>query len=470
MWRNSYNSKNGFRYWEALNQFYEKELKSEEIYRGETSELLKKNLKEIRKNINTLNFTLSHSADVVKDQCLKLQHEVSQEAEVLIKQIKDIRDKMLKEINYYQMSCISNLQSDKILKQNSNAFINEMTKFRHEWSEYLKRYQINDAEMVKANNSALKLENRFKKQKFNLEKSIFNNKLISFRNNQVQIEKTIIGNLNYTPIDAKDIDQLQVFKLADILNDLEVSKVEYLNLDIFENGNTVIMYPSNSNKVNFVVINKDRNICNLTQTNFECNASARTGFKAVKDSLIFYLYDHPKLSDCFILALMDSNLKLTKQSSIPDHVISLDANESNIYCLSRYFKIMIFDYKLNYIKTIGQSGFQDQAYYLTNMVKQIIIKDTKLYCLYPVKIEILNEPTGVLFKSIPIQGNQMAFDSQFYLLVLSISESKIFKYNLEGILKDEIEFKNMTNGIEFLIKQNGQFVFFNKSKCLFYFE
>ena len=41
--------KNGFKSWKALNEFHSKELKLEEIYRGESAEKLKKNLNKLQK-------------------------------------------------------------------------------------------------------------------------------------------------------------------------------------------------------------------------------------------------------------------------------------------------------------------------------------------------------------------------------------------------------------------------------------
>ena len=188
--------KNGFKRWKALNEFYSKELKLEEIYRGESAEKLKQNLNEIREHINYLEFNLKNGTDKVKEHCLRLRNEVSLEAEITIERIQDIRDVLIEEINDYQAICLSQIESDKIQKQQFQKFIDELKDFDKVWSEYLKKYQIHDSEMVKANGLSLELETMVNKVKINLDNFFFNNKSMSYRKNQNKIEKDFLGNLD----------------------------------------------------------------------------------------------------------------------------------------------------------------------------------------------------------------------------------------------------------------------------------
>ena len=121
-----------------MNEFYSKELNLEEIYRGESAEKLKKNLKQIQKKIEFLEHSLTNGIDRVKEHCVNLRSEVDLEAEIAIKRVQDIRDEMIKEIDLYQENCISNLEADTIQKEEFNGFINELRSFHKKWSEYLK--------------------------------------------------------------------------------------------------------------------------------------------------------------------------------------------------------------------------------------------------------------------------------------------------------------------------------------------
>ena len=68
---------------------------------------------------------------------------------------------------------------------------------------------------------------------------------------------------------------------------------------------------------------------------------------------------------------MNSNLELIQSNIISYSVISLDANEKNIYCLTNDYRIVILDHKLNAINSIGQKDDPKQVFYMGNTIKQI---------------------------------------------------------------------------------------------------
>ena len=163
------------------------------------------------------------------------------------------------------------------------------------------------------------------------------------------------------------------------------------------------------------------------------------------------------------LSVMNSNLEVTKQgNNFSYQVISLFVDEKNIYSLTNQkgYKTIIYDHQLNRLRNIGQYSNTEQPFYLTNQITQIAHKNNKLYYLYPDKIEMINETTGVLIKSITVQGSKMAFDSKSNLWVLSPNTSKIFSYNLDGDLQDEFELENVPNGLEFSFNEGDQRFFF----------
>ena len=55
--------------WNALEEFGSSILPLEDIYRGESIETLKNNMKEIDKQINEMSFSLNNSSDRVKEYC-----------------------------------------------------------------------------------------------------------------------------------------------------------------------------------------------------------------------------------------------------------------------------------------------------------------------------------------------------------------------------------------------------------------
>ena len=457
----------GFMSWKALDEFYSEELTFEEIYRGESAEKLKNGLHEVRKQINMLNFSLTNSADAVKEHCLKLKNQVILETEIAVKQIKDLSENLLSEISDYEAKCISNFETDRIKKEKFGEFIDEFESLHQEWSDYLKKYRIKESETDRANNLLIEMGNRFLKEKSSLDQLIFNHKLMHYKPGTYDIGKNFLGNLELRTIGAIDIEKFQMVNLKDVLLNFHTSNFIH-DLDAFENGKVVVVYPNTSNLISIAVIDQTRAISKSTHLSYYfVNTQMRV--KTINGFLIFYYMNN---SGQHCLVLMNSNLQLIESEFISYQVLSIDANANSIYCLTNTstHKIMIFDHQLTNIRNIGQYSYPDQAFYLTNQVIRVSHKKNKFYCLYNDKLEIINETTGVVLKSIPIRGERMAFDSQENLLVLSVTSSKIFEYNLEGVLIDEIEIENAPTGLEFSTDEQSGIVYFNRTQSTFYFE
>ena len=199
--------KNGFKCWKGLNEFYSRELNLEEIYRGESAEKLKQHLDTIQKKIDEFDFKLTNGIDTVKEHCLKLKNEISLEAEVAIKRIQDVRDGLIGEIDSYEVNCVSNLEWDKSNKKRFNRFLKELRNFHQYWTDYLKKYQINDAEMADANNLSLEFETKLEQENKKFEVFIFNNKSISLKKNVIKIGKNYLGNWDSRAISDDDTNE-----------------------------------------------------------------------------------------------------------------------------------------------------------------------------------------------------------------------------------------------------------------------
>ena len=459
--------KYGFKIWKGLNEFYIK--KSNREQNTISVKKLKQTLNEIRTQIDDLNNKLSMNIDEIKEDCFKLRKAINLECDIVVKQIQDARDELIEEVNDYQANCISNFETDKINNLKINDFINELKVFHKEWSEYLNESQINQADMVKANEKALKLSQKYTEEKSCLDRIKSSYKLMCFRKNEFKIEKRFLGNLEIMKTSEIDINKLQLVTLMDVLPNFYCSYSHLLDFDSFENGKIAVVYPDNTNKVSITVIDINQTICKSTQTGFYFNPSYCMKLKTVNGFLVFFYVDH--YGQCN-LSLMNSNLEMVNSNVISYQVISIDANEANIYCLTNQsgYKVMIFDHQLNNVRNIGQSNKVRQAFYLTNQMTQVSCIDNKLYCLYPDKLDIIDESNGILIKSISIQGNKMAFDFDDKLLMLSVSSDKIFKYNLDGDLEDETDLKHVPDELDFSTDDKGQIFYLNKSQCLFYLD
>ena len=121
------------------------------------------------------------------------------------------------------------------------------------------------------------------------------------------------------------------------------------------------------------------------------------------------------------------------------------------------------------IKNIQSSNQQHDLYYFTKCVQRMLNRNKMFFFLYSNKLDIIDEETAVLIKSIVIQGNEMVIDLEGILSILAISSSKIFQYSLGGDFLGEIELQNTSIQLEFCTDQEGLFVFFSRNDHSLYF-
>jgi hypothetical protein len=102
---------------------------SNDVYRGESIEKLKTNLKDIQSQINNLTFDMNHGIDKIKEHCSNLRIDIQLASEATIQQLNEITETMLNKINSYERDCIDKFQKDKIYKEKFCKTINRMFKF-----------------------------------------------------------------------------------------------------------------------------------------------------------------------------------------------------------------------------------------------------------------------------------------------------------------------------------------------------
>ena len=276
-----------FMKWNALEELSSSLLPLEDVYRRESIETLKNNLKEIDKQINEMNFSLNNSSDRVKEFCLKLRNEVTLETEVLIKHVQDNNDKLINEINDFEMRCITNINLDKVNMKKFNKFLNETKHFHQEWIECLRKYNIQETEIVKANSKAVKLVERFGKEKKDFEQIIFNNESIFFRKNEFELDKIKIGNLIQGTIKPSiDINKLQTFKLEDILPDFDDYSSIY-DIDAFQDEKIALVYGDDSDCLSIAIIGRNGTLKKNDELGWS-SLNTQIRLKTFKEFIFFY--------------------------------------------------------------------------------------------------------------------------------------------------------------------------------------
>ena len=456
----------GFMSWKALDEYYSEEPMLEKIYRGESAEKLKVNLKKVLKQIDDLNFHSENGIDVVKEHCSKLRNQVMLESEVSIRHIQEMTDHLLEQINEYQVKRVKQFETLQP-EIKSKELVDELKAFHDKWTRYLNKCQIKDCEMNAANEIVDQLDGKFMNEKKHLHQSVFGNKMINFRTNSLKINKDLLGTLDYDTIGAIDFTKLKVVQLKDVLKNFK--KDHFIeNFDSFNEAKLALVYPNTLNKISLAIMDKEGTIYKSIDSEFHFKDQYRMQLKTFREILIFYFMNANK-NNC--LVVMNSNLEMTKSKLIDFPAFSLDANEANIYCLSYDNKISVFDHQLVFLRTFGQSSCPHMSFYLTDNIERVAFKANKIFCLLPRRIEVMNEHTGVVFKSIPVVADQIAFDSFGNLLVFSFNSFKIFKYNcFNGAFLGETQIENLENGLDFSAESQGRVVFFSRTQSTFYFE
>ena len=85
---------------------------SNDVYRGESIERLKTNLKDIQTQINSLTFDMNHGIDKIKEHCTNLRIDIQLASEAAIQQINEITETMITKVNTYERDCIDKFQKE----------------------------------------------------------------------------------------------------------------------------------------------------------------------------------------------------------------------------------------------------------------------------------------------------------------------------------------------------------------------
>ena len=401
---------NDFSNWKAL-----KEIKS--------ALNLNRNLNQLEKSLNTFEFQLKNSIDLIKEHCLGLRNETNSEAEAAIKQIQVARDESLEEINLYEARCISNLESNNLIKQEFETIMIESNQFHSKWQKYLKDNQLDEMEMDKAYKETWNFRNKVNNGLLGFEWFLFEKKK-NRKYFSINIDSSILKIDKYNEFENDEVFLKRILDNFYLQWGLDFNQFD---LKSFETGKFAIVYQDGLDMVNVAIFDSNLNICKSTQTSFCSNVKINIKLK-VDNGLLIFSCNHLKK---FKLVLMNSNLEIIKSITIPNKILSLDANETNIYCLTSGKTLMIFDHELKLVESVDQTGYNKG-------IKQISFKNNKFYSLFKDKINIMDKD-GDSVIVIKTNGDKMVFDSQSNLLVLSlVKDNKIFKYDSNGNLKEEI--------------------------------
>ena len=172
-------------------------MQPKEVYRGQAVETLKETLNAMRNKRNLLQTTSNNGIDKIKEKCIELRNQVQVATEQAIKQINDLSDSFIKEIDQYEKETIKSYQSNKVDREEIIKTINDLDTFFSKWTEYLKQTKINEEIVLKTNTQAVQFNEKADKELSCLDYFIFSKGLMTFtRNTNNKLEKSLLGSLD----------------------------------------------------------------------------------------------------------------------------------------------------------------------------------------------------------------------------------------------------------------------------------
>ena len=88
-----------------------------------------------------------------------------------------------------------------------------------------------------------------------------------------------------------DINKYQEIHINEILKDMNLSNLNFLDLDSFKNRTIVAFYRDTNQEFKFSLINSNLKTCFLTQNCFYLKHGYKMKMKTVNNSLVFYFCD-----------------------------------------------------------------------------------------------------------------------------------------------------------------------------------
>jgi hypothetical protein len=154
----------------------------------------------------------------------------------------------------------------KELKDDKNEFakiVEEMKQFYTQWNDYLKKYVINDQDVLNANALATELKHKATEEKLKLDDYNFKGNYLNYEKNINKIDKNILGVLRFSK--PFNFEKLEKLSLADLFTDYSYD----LKIAILENENYLVSYQNINGYYILKVIDKNRTIL-ATKLSFYC--------------------------------------------------------------------------------------------------------------------------------------------------------------------------------------------------------
>jgi len=179
----------------------------------------------------------------------------------------------------------------------------------------------------------------------------------------------------------------------------------------------IISYNNSSGYSSLIIIDKNMNIQRTYHYNHPSYGSYFSQLSFTKGkkkiAIAFYCYS----GHYFLKALNDNLTEIKSINTLYKYNYNykiLGSNDLNIFCLTTNVNpnhLSIYDWNLQLIKSIGQFSYPNNPFYFPTDIIQLENKNSKYYWLNTNTFNILDETTGIILKTFPVNATKFHVNS-----------------------------------------------------------
>jgi hypothetical protein len=393
-------------------------------------EEFKKQLKQMKGNLDNLISKVNSSDEIVTEHCEMVKNQIDTKTESLIQKIESYREVLLKEVDDYELECKDNIKKAKI---NFEKKMKESCRLFDEYNEYLNKQIIDENVLAQMNKNAIKQTKSLegKLNKFNV--VIFNNNKIKFNECiQDDIDSSLIGKMVYQLVNSFDLTKYS--NTIDLKS--KITSFSYIESTfILQNGNIVIVYINTSNKYNICVFDQKHTLRKTTLASSLFNDCIfEPFFYGLRNQILVNYYNK---NGSHQLLSMDQDLVVQKNVTCRGIYSKFCGNSEKIIGLHNG-KLDIYNSNLEILQTVGQTDIDLLPFYIDpSNITEILLLNNNFILRSSNNITLMNIESGFQEASIDIKNHQVITKDNRIYVVASNNKGKfeLKVYNSNGELK-----------------------------------
>ena len=446
------------------------EIKSNEVSRSKEASDLKTELNTIHEKTSIIESDLKMGKSKIREHCDFVRNDVEVKVESWHQYIDKFHGEFKNTIDKYEEESLETFETSGFDKSDYEQFIQETNKFHTEWSGYLKKFQIDDQQLKSACKQAKEISSNIKIKAEDLKYRIFNNRLLSFKENEESVKSSIIGQIEFKNIKSSS-EIKEKLDLKAKLN--EFKDGNKINVGLLQNGNFVIAFESTTNNVNILILDRQGNVLNQKSSLIHDTPIGSKNYyyfalkvSTFKDSICLYIDLDCQSSGKTTHAIKIFDLTLILKTEINLGFVLKDFTifNNNLFILSfrygSYGTISNYDENLRNIENIGQNNV-NLPYFFASSIEKIQVNENFYFLLIKKQeINIMNKNDGFVVTKFFIYSKNICLYSNQYIITLD-SLSKVYFHDFKGKLENERKIDNLTSNHQLIGTSDEKLIFFD---------